>query len=160
PDGISAESAACQLNLGSVLEDIGKIGEAEQAHRLAVELYQKLDDRATRAHRVERASAQSSLAYFLANTERRTEAQDHFRDAIAELKAIVKELPHSAEARNALAITFNNRGNGYAPLLGRGKDAETDYLQALPLQEELVKEFPNTPEYRERWAMTLENLGM
>jgi tetratricopeptide (TPR) repeat protein len=68
------------------------------------------------------------------------------------------DFPHRPELRRELAGSHNNRGALLA-LVGRLKEAEAAYRDALALQKRLAADFPTRPEFRQHLAQTHQNLA-
>ena len=143
-------------SFGLTLRIAGRPHEAEQAHRQALAILEGMQDQLDVRFQLARTLAH--LAYALAETDRRPEAESLLRRAVALRKRLYEERPQGVAERAELAMT----AAALAGLLsrdGRPAEAETHYQEAVAVQDQLVRESPAVPKHRGDLSLMLEGYG-
>jgi eukaryotic-like serine/threonine-protein kinase len=137
-------TAQCYNSLGLLFRTQGKLAEAEQVHRTALDLVQDppLPDYISRS---ELARSHAHLGIVLARKNRFAEAEAAVRAALTIRGQFVVDWPTSWWDRQELALTYLSLGrireaSGHADL------AEEPYRQAVAIQEKLQADFPEQSE--------------
>jgi eukaryotic-like serine/threonine-protein kinase len=155
---VEAESTS---DLGVVVEQSGRLGEAAQLYRRAVLLDEriiKMDPR-TPAYRQDLAATLTRLAGALSKSLAKTpESEQVYRRAIGLYERLATDAPDVQVFRRELATTLWNLGT---VLYNRGRLTEAeDVLRRPPaIFEALAIESPNVPRYREDLAASLSELA-
>jgi tetratricopeptide (TPR) repeat protein len=146
-----------ETSLTSAIEmaGAGDLHEAELAFRQAIELASGGED--VIADLRVRAEALEGLGSALLSADRIEEAEEAFREAVADREAIVMDLPESDHFRD-LAIALGRRGRALARL-GRIAEAIAERGQALHLWDRLTKLRPGDPDLRVYRANALNDLA-
>jgi serine/threonine protein kinase/Tfp pilus assembly protein PilF len=178
--------ASSHNDLADVLQAEGRLPEAEQAYRRALEIAEKLvaqfphrmnfvlprpDDedmhsmigdanRAslddTQQYHSRLAAIHNNLAKLLQNTGRRHDAEESFRRALRVQQILVGVFPRVPDHQRLLALIHGNLGT----LLwhaDRLEAANAAFRRFLDIQEKLVTDFPKVPGYLLALAGTLAN---
>jgi tetratricopeptide (TPR) repeat protein len=153
--------ARSHTNLGLLLQNTGRLKEAEGEYRRALDLFQQLarDFPAVPEYRQELAASHNSLGLLLQNTGRLQEAEGEYRRALDLFQQLADDFPAVPAYRQELAVSHNSLGVLLADT-GRGQEAEGEYRQALGLQQQLAHDFPAVPDYHNGLAGTLVNLAL
>jgi tetratricopeptide (TPR) repeat protein len=149
--------AKAQRRVGSLLDDLGRLTEAEQPLRAAAAAFAALAaaDPGAPVHRRDLAGCRVRLGRLLLALGRPAEAEAEDRAAMALLQPLAAADP---AARQGLAASQNNLGILLAER-GRWSEAEALYGAALVLRERLAAEAPAEPLRRRELAVTHTNLG-
>ncbi len=153
-------------NHGSVLQIVGRLPEAEAAHREALEM----TDQLVAAHPQE-GSYRDSLARMTGNvgvllkdTGRFDDAETMLRKAVELREELAAEVPERLELRGQAAQAWTNLG-AVLSLQQRNDDAEQAYLRSLELLDPATLESLRSSQalpsqYQQARAQALNNLGV
>ncbi len=155
------ELGASHNQLGLLLAGLGKRPEADEQHRKALAVREKLvaDFPAVPVYRRELAQSHNNLGLLLAELGKGPEAEEHVRRAQAIQEKLVADFPAVPRYRQDLALSHNNLGL----LLGglkKGPAAEQQYRTALAIQEKLVADFPAVAQHRVDLGGSYCNFGI
>jgi tetratricopeptide (TPR) repeat protein len=158
---VAAGLAAALRNLAVLLRDVGRLGEAEEAHRRAADIAEALHRRqpADLAIAEDLMTGFNNLGLLLNGAGRRGEAEAAFRRAADVGEAIGAGQPDAGPLTFVLATALGN----LAFLLGgmgRVGEAEATYARALSLFEGLRQRQPENVPAAQGFAMALNNLGL
>ncbi|KAK0639874.1 hypothetical protein B0T16DRAFT_383637 [Cercophora newfieldiana] len=149
--GIDDKEATAYLlfKVGESFCDLGKYAEAEQMHRQALQLYEKV---LGKEHPSTLASM-NNLALVFDNQGKHKEAEQMNRQALQPREKVLgKEHPLTLTSMNNLAIVFGNQG--------KYEEAEQMHQQALQLYEKVLgKEHPSTLDSMNNLGLALGNQG-
>jgi serine/threonine-protein kinase len=150
--------AKAQRRVGSLLDDLGRLTEAEQPLRAAAEAFAGLAaaDPGAPADRRDQAGCRVRLGRLLLALGRPAEAEAEYRTAMALLEPLAAADP---VARHGLAASQNNLGILLAER-GQWPEAEALYGAALGLRERLAADAPTEPLHRRELAFIHTNLGV
>jgi tetratricopeptide (TPR) repeat protein len=99
-----------------------------------------------------------NLGQLLRNWTMYVQAEDAYRDAIAQLARLVEEDPADTVSRRKLGDC--NYRLGLALMAdGRRRDSEAAYRAALAVREHLAAAFPADPQYRQALGQAFNDLG-
>jgi serine/threonine protein kinase/gas vesicle protein len=155
-----ARTAEAASRVGVIEHLLGRAVESAAAFALARDGYAKLaaDFPAVPRYRQELALSHDELGLMLTNLEKRPEAEQEYRQALALLEKLAAEFPAVPQYRQHLAKSHTNLGN-LLHHLGKWAQAEQQFRQALALQKRLASEFPAVPLNRCLLAVSHNNLG-
>jgi tetratricopeptide (TPR) repeat protein len=156
--------AMTHTDLGNQLWSIGRLDEAEAAHRASAGVLQTLiaEQPEERQHRVNRATTQLNLGNVFARRGQAVAAEKEFLQAQAALQELAAANPGEPHIRQHLATVYDELGNLYTeePSKGKSAQAEEAYRAGLDLRARLVAEFPDDAEYRLELSGSHNNLGL
>jgi serine/threonine protein kinase/tetratricopeptide (TPR) repeat protein len=159
PVSVRHDVAATYNNLGRLLEHIGRLTQAEQAYRRALDLCEQfVADSPSAAARESLAIARLNLGNVLVQTGQTRKAEDIFRQAVAAQQKLVGEFPDVAAYKRELASSQNSLGF-VLWTYRRSKDAEPLFRAARDLLQPLTTDFTD-PTCQAKLAGTLQNLGI
>lgn len=154
-EGVLAERASLQNNLGNRLSDLGRREEALKATLDAVELYRSLAQRNPERFQPDLGSSLNNLGARLSALGRREEALKAALEAVDLRRTLAQRNPGAFEPE--LASSLNNLGIRLSEL-GRREDALKATLEAVELSRSLAQHHPETS--LPKLAMSLTNLGL
>lgn len=154
--GRRREHANYLNSFGLMLRIAGRPHEAEQAHRQALAVLEGMQENYDVRFQLARTLAH--LAYALAETDRRPEAEPLLRRALAVRKRLYEERPQGVAERAELAMTAAALA-GLLARNGQRAEAEPHYQEAIAVQDQLVRESPAVPKHRGDLALMLESYG-
>jgi tetratricopeptide (TPR) repeat protein len=139
--------ASLHNSLGVLMRTTGRLSEAEQAFREALQLSV-----------AEEARSRLHLGIVLWMMGRLEEAEPHQREAVRLREISVSQYPKGPTERGELGLTYRWLG---LLLISSGKtqEAEQTLLNALKVQETLAKEFPDGTSVQEHLGVTRRYLG-
>jgi serine/threonine protein kinase/tetratricopeptide (TPR) repeat protein len=144
------ELAGSRNSLGVLLSDLGKRAEAEEQHRLALAIQEKLaaDFPTVPAYRQELAISHNNLGGVLYDLDKRqAEAEEQYGKALAIRTKLAAEFPTVPVYRQELASSHNNLGL-LLRVLGKRAGAEDQYRKAMVIEEKLAADFFTVPAYQ------------
>jgi tetratricopeptide (TPR) repeat protein len=152
--------AASHNNLGKLLRDLGKRGEAEAAFRAALKVQEQLaaDVPSDPEYRQELAGSHNNLGVLLKELGKLEPAEAAHRAALKIQEQLAADFPSVLAYRQDLASSHDNLGILLADL-GKHGEAEAAYGAGLKIQEQLAAEFSSVPAYRQELARSHNNLG-
>jgi tetratricopeptide (TPR) repeat protein len=137
-----------QVNLGSALEETGRLPEAEKEigqFLTNLERYSKQMRRTVALRRAE-STAHTTLSGVYRRQGRNVDAVREAQFSIERWEALSKEFPSVPRYRQALAWMHQNLGQNYLRMK-RWKEGEQEILRALAILEQLVRDYPDEPDY-------------
>jgi serine/threonine protein kinase/uncharacterized protein HemY len=134
-------------SLGVLLRTAGRLPEAEQAFRQALQCSD-----------AEEARSRSHLGIVLWMMGRMEEAERHHCEAVRLRELEISFQPRSPERRMELSLTYRWLGLLYHSS-GKSQEAEQVFENAIKVQESVVKQFPAATSYQERLAGTRRYLA-
>jgi tetratricopeptide (TPR) repeat protein len=159
-------TARLQGNLGQLLNDSGRLDEAESMFRQAVEARVKLFEQqpASLPLRGRLAHSWNNLGGLLRARQQLPEAASAFDSALKVLdpEAVKQAAPDTPEPlgfQKTRSHSWNNLGM-VRKEQERLPEAEQAYRAALAIKERLVEKFPSVTQYRMDLAASLNNLGV
>jgi serine/threonine protein kinase len=133
--------------------------EAGQACRQAIDVHEKLsEDPSARWIHLALSGSYSTLAYILAERDDLTEAEKVSDQALRLRQQVAAEFPADPRVQHTLALSYSYHGH-LLTLLGRPRDAESEYQQAVKLARTQVQLNPAIPGRRQELAMMLGYLA-
>jgi hypothetical protein len=156
---IVQQLAMSENNLGLVLFQQGRTGEAEAAHRLAIWRLEKIAPRkVTSGMRRDLALGYTNLATLYGETDRRDEAVQYSRKSIDLLYRLADQDSADHRTRQRLAAGLHN----LAYLLqGQDRDkAQRLCEQAVKILDQLCRDFPRLRKLQSDLATSYNNLGL
>jgi serine/threonine protein kinase len=148
--------AGAANNLGLVLHALGRVREAEQAHRQAIDLLTPLAATSP-AYRLDLAGAWNNLGSVLRDVARWPDAEQTHRRALTLATELAAAYPLPAY-RRVLASCQENLGLLLGGT-GRAADAEKLEREALAVRQRLAADYPHVPAYRQELATSHAHLG-
>jgi tetratricopeptide (TPR) repeat protein len=119
-----------------------------------------IDEGQTAAQRLaEDATRHLNRAAELARANRHHEAEQAYRDCIAERKKLVEDFSNHAQYRPPLADVHHKLGE-WLRVLGRSDDAEKEFQQSMDVWRTLAKDFPQVINYQADLANALDARGI
>ncbi len=152
--------AATLLNLGSLLRDTGRSGEAEHCYRRAIEIREMLtrDSSVPPSARDALTQLRMNLGHLLRSTGRAEQAESVYRQGLVEQQTLVETYPAVPEYRKRLGDFHLNLA-----IICAGRDlrlAAQALEEAVEIFERLCREVPNVADYASRLSHSLYNLGV
>ncbi|KAK3352633.1 hypothetical protein B0T25DRAFT_189556 [Lasiosphaeria hispida] len=137
------------LSVGESFHMLGKYKEAEQMHRQALQLYEKMLGK----EHPSTLSSMNNLALVLDSQGKYEEAEQMHRQALQLMeKMLGKEHPSTLSSMNNLALVLKSQG--------KYEEAEQMHRQALQLREKVLgKEHPETLRSMSNLALVLNSQG-
>jgi hypothetical protein len=153
--------ASSHNDLGILLAETGRRGEAEAAYRAALALHQPLAAAfpAVPQYHQLLAHTHNNLGILLKDMDRAKEAEAAYRDALALYQPLAADFPAAPQYRRDLARSNLNLGTLLEDT-GRLKEAEAAFADALAIRKHLAADFLDRPEFREDLAGSHYNLGI
>ncbi len=154
-----AELALCRNDLGLLLAAAGKVAEAREALRGALDLQANLLEREPSNARLrnDMALTMSNLGLVEHRAGNAVEAERRFQDAARIQKRLIDEFPENLGYRGALAVTYNNLCFAYAG--ADAQKAEKACRDSLTIQEQLAALDPDSIEILSDLGLAYNNLG-
>jgi serine/threonine protein kinase/tetratricopeptide (TPR) repeat protein len=152
--------AQAYYRVGYIRHRLGEYQEAENAHREAIALGQKLvvDYPGTPQYRISLPTGTNGLGILLQDMNRWSEAEKAFRDTLALYQKLAADFPGETAHLYDQAITQSNLGQ-LLRVSGKPVQAETALRDAIASLKKLVDRSPTTPEYRYELAFSYRLLG-
>lgn len=154
-EGVHAERARLQHNLGSMLRELGRREEALEATQEAVELCRALTQMQPDVFQPSLAASLANLGSTLADLGRHEEALKATQEAVELFRALVQHQPDVFQSQ--LATGLNNLGLVLREL-GLRKEALKVMQEAVELNRALTQHQPDA--LQSGLAMSLANLGV
>jgi serine/threonine protein kinase/tetratricopeptide (TPR) repeat protein len=151
----------CYCNLGNAIRDSGKPAESLEWYDKAIARLDPLlkDEKPwTGTVRLFAANSHTGKALALERLNRRAEAVEARRTAVALWEKLVEDSPAESKYRQNLAIGYANLGVGLRNL-GKWSEAEDAHRAEMPHWENLIKDFPDVPDHQINRAGCCCNLG-
>jgi serine/threonine protein kinase/tetratricopeptide (TPR) repeat protein len=138
------ETARAYSRVAGIQQMLGHSPEAEAAGRQAVALMKKLVDDlpGVPAYRVDLVEFRASLAYFLNFTLHHEEDAEVRRQVLADAQKLAADFPTVPAYQRRVAYAETDLGNALMMPLGRLKEAEQHYRQAVAAWKRLEGDFP------------------
>jgi tetratricopeptide (TPR) repeat protein len=154
--------AAAQHNLGLLLTEAGRAGEAETAlHAARDQRMSLVDGEAGPEARGELAASDHALGLLLERRKDLAGAEAAFKSSLEQQKKVAENSSGEGSGLKAwreVARSDNSLGR-VAEAAFRKKDADTYYDSARTILTRLAADSPNVPEVRQELGQTLGNLG-
>src|SRR5262249_34988843 len=162
----AAAQAACAVghdNLGLWLAGRSRWKKAEGHYGKALALWQALaggDPGADGARRAGRAAApRHKLGFVYDRTNRRAQAGEAYRQALAVRERLSRDHPADPESLNDLGFSHYNLGHWYRGAR-QAREAEAAVRQAADAVPKLADAHPSVPDHQSHQALALSGLGL
>ena len=149
------ERATSLNNLGLLLSDNNRYGEAESHYAEALAIRRKLAETHPAAYLPDVAGSLNNLGILLKNNNRYVEAESHYEEALAIYRKLAET--HPAAYLPDVAMSLNNLGLLLSDN-NRYGEAESHYAEALAICRKLAE--TNPAAYLPDVATSLNNLGI
>ncbi|WZP00844.1 serine/threonine-protein kinase [Isosphaeraceae bacterium EP7] len=150
----------CEIELGRVYKETGRLTEAEAAFRGAAKLLETFLGEEPRdpVYRSKLAEALKNASDVLCTADRPAEAFECIRRAVALLDALAEEFPDELDYSDHLETCLDNL---FLSLHGHGErgEAERVGLQGVKLSERLLRVRPADPKHRDQLSKFLSLLA-
>jgi len=156
-----AEVLYCHAHIGNQFTRLGKMTEAEQHYRQALDIAQALDQEFRGKNSY--LDAIAHIAYALlrnANETAEPKQQDaHYRNTMKVYEMCRAAAPKNRWFRERAAFVYRSYGNFLERTRLRVAEVEPNYQKSLELFEQLTKDFPTEPFFQEYLGHGLRTLG-
>ncbi len=156
---VQVDTAMAYKRMGDIHRLLGEFGEAEQAYRRALAIFEALATEFPKAPDYPRALASTltNLGLLLKDSGRVKEAENAYGKALELYERLADDFTdplyrhEQAKAYHNLAVLLAERD--------RSSEAQPAYRRAISLHEKLADDFPANPEYRQDLAKHYSALG-
>ncbi len=157
----SSELARSLFNLGIVLTNTGRTGDADSAYERAATILEELcaKHHGEPQYRLELARCLINRGILLKDTRKFAEAEAAYAHGIRILEELLAEHPTKSEYRLALASCSNNMGNLLLRDASRYGEATGRFRRAFDLYEKLAGDFPSVPGHRKELANSCNSVA-
>jgi len=142
------ETALAYSRVGSIQEILGNAPEAESALRQAVAIQEKLVSEFPEVpvYRVDLAMSCGQLSYRLNWVAKNEECTQLRRRALADWEKLATEFPTDSAYQRHMASAHTDLANALKDAMGRPREAEQHFRQALAVLSKVQANFPTEPQ--------------